>query len=157
MSSCTSSTILHTFQTEPRKFNQFLSIHDEVLARELGHALPDSVNLSMSYQGIPRVIVPTLRTAIHRNESLEIQVLILSESSESVIEGSLLWRPLAAEKFQSIPLQHIHRGVYHATLPLIPKDVEIFEYYVRAKVGAQFLYFLPAAPERTQTIIVLDE
>ncbi|MGC8561204.1 MAG: twin-arginine translocation signal domain-containing protein [Phycisphaerae bacterium] len=147
---------LANLEQHTRKYNQFLSIHDEVLSYELGHALPDSVNLSMSYQGVPRVIVPTLRTAIYRNESLEIQVFILAEASESFIDGSLLWRPLAAEKFQSIPLQHIHRGVYHATLPLIPKDVEIFEYYIHAKVGAQSLYFPPAAPERTQTIIVLD-
>ncbi len=148
---------LANFEQHTRKFNQFLSIHDEVLARELGHALPDSVNLSMSYQGVARVIVPTLRTAIHRNESLELQVLILAEASGSLIDGLLLWRPLAAHTFRSIPLQHIHRGVYHVKLPLMPKDVEVFEYYIQAKIGTQSVYFPPAAPERTQTIIVLND
>ncbi|NNM84335.1 MAG: twin-arginine translocation signal domain-containing protein [Phycisphaerales bacterium] len=146
---------LANLEQHTRTRDQFLNLHDTVLQRELGHALPESANPVMTYQGEARLIVPTLRTSIQRGESLELQVLILSDAAESSIRGSLMWRPLAEETFKPIALEHIRRRVYRAKLPPMPKRVEIFEYYIQADTGTHTLSFPPSAPQQNQTVVVV--
>ena len=148
---------LANLEQHTRTRNQFLNLHDTVLEQALGRPLPESAEPVMAYQGEPRLIVPTLRTAIERAESLELQVLILADAAESSITGALMWRPLAKGRFKSIALQHSHRGVYRAKLPPMPKRVEIFEYYIQANVKDRVLHFPPTAPRQNQTVVVVPD
>ncbi|MGC8541911.1 MAG: alpha-glucuronidase family glycosyl hydrolase [Phycisphaerae bacterium] len=140
-----------------RKRNRFLDVHDAALARALGHSLPAEVQPSLEYHGQPRLVVPTLRTAIRHNEALMLEIIILTRALShrpTAVKGQLHWRPLGAGEFHSLALTHIARGVYCVTLPVMPASVDIFEYFVTADADGKALFFPATAPELNQTVVV---
>ena len=59
-------------------FQGFLNASGEVLVKLLGQPLPPEAMPSTQYLGPPRVIVPTVRTTVSRDESLSIKAIVLS-------------------------------------------------------------------------------
>jgi hypothetical protein len=107
---------------------------------------------SREYTGPARIITPTVRTAIPRDETLNLKVIILDSAPPRAAE--VRYRPLGHGKYVTAPLRHIARGVYSVTLSNASDD---FEYYVRVMTaqGKELLY--PAtAPEMNQTVVVTD-
>jgi hypothetical protein len=151
LATVTNSSELGTIANwEQHNFPILLDAPGVELEKLIGHPLNEDMKLPRSYDGPPRVIVPTVRTMAGENEMLRLRVLILSNAPPS--EAAINWRPLGASRYESQELVHIGRGVYEAKLPLGSADVE---YYIDAKVNDQQLFFPASAPELPQTVIVL--
>ena len=74
----------------------------EELAKILGEPLPADAQLTQSYRGPTRIIVPTTRTSLAANEALKLKVIILSEAPPRA--ATLYWRKLGERRFAKIPL-----------------------------------------------------
>jgi len=121
----------------------------EELRKILG---PDTRNegfLSKVYLGSPRIIVPALRGSLEEGESLKLKVIILAKGQPASAE--LFWRPLGKGKFTAVPLEKAARGVYGVTVSNANQDIE---YYVRASVDGQEVFFPATAPDLNQTVVV---
>src|SRR5262249_40831694 len=117
---------------ENRTFTVLLDGTAAQLAGLLGTDLPPAPQPSPRYSGPPRVIVPTVRGAAFERESLEVRVLVLAESPPE--SGTVYWRRLGGP-LHSVPLRHVDRGVYVATLPSRAARGLGFEYYVEVRFG----------------------
>ena len=76
------------------------------IAAALGRPLPAEASLPRGYDGPERLIVPTLRTLLERGEPLRVEAIALGDV-ESV---QLVWRPLAAGTWTSVPLVRVARA-----------------------------------------------
>jgi hypothetical protein len=127
--------------------NIILKPNDE-LAKILGRELPAAAGLAGTYTGPPRLIVPAARTLLMTGEPLALKVIILAAAPPT--EVSLCWRPLGRGSFQTMPLVHVARGVYEVTCADTAQDLE---YYLKARVGDQEIFFPPTAPAICQTAV----
>jgi hypothetical protein len=119
------------------------------LARLLEAPLPAAAQLSHSYRGPTRVIVPTTRTSLALGEPLNLKVIILSETAPR--SATLSWRKLGARRFTTAPLKPVARGVYHGQVPASADD---FEYFIEVDSGgAKSISFPVAAPKCGQTVV----
>ena len=128
----------------------FLTAHDGEMISATGQSLPRSTELSRSYAGPSRLIVPTVRTEVAAGESLKLKVIVLdAQPAKSAV---LYWRPLGKGPFQSIRVEHVGRAVYQAVLPPATQD---FEYYIQAQTTEGKTLVWPAtSPRLNQTVIV---
>jgi hypothetical protein len=141
---------LANLEQHNRKFLRFLDAHDEALAKALAAPLPDSVRLSQTYTGPPRVVVPTVRTSASKGESLSLTVL--APSREPAKGVAVYWRVLGEKEFQKIAAKHTARAVYRAQLAPASDD---FEYYVEVEASSGAKLHWPAtAPSLNQTVVV---
>jgi hypothetical protein len=138
---------------EMQTFPVVLRKPGEELANILGEALPAEAMPSSQYTGVPRLIVPTVRTGILSGESLTIKAIVLGIVPKEVV---LYWRPLGAGEFKQVPMQRLPRGGYVATLPAAQMK-EDFEYYIESKDAKTVLKFPATAPDRNQTVVVVKE
>ena len=123
----------------------------EELARILGEPLPANAQLTQSYHGPTRIIVPTTRTSLAADEALTLKVIILSEAPPRA--ATLCWRKLGERRFAKIPLRLVARGVYSVQVPASAKDD--FEYYIQAEPErGQPVYFPATAPRLNQTVVI---
>jgi Malectin domain len=123
----------------------------EELAKMLGEALPAEAQLTQSYHGPMRIIVPTTRTSLAANETLKLKVIILSEAPPRT--ATLCWRKLGQRRFEKLPLKLVARGVYSVQLPAGAKDD--FEYYIQVEPErGKPVYFPATAPKLNQTVVV---
>jgi len=120
----------------------------EELGKLLGKDIPSTAQLPRTYDGPPRVIVPTVRTALVRGEALNLKVLILAK--EKPAEATLHWRELGEGEYATAPLANVARGVYRVSCPETAKDIE---YYVRVWVDNEEVFFPPSAPLVGQTVV----
>jgi hypothetical protein len=121
------------------------------LKRILGN-LPVEAIPSGEYTGKTRIIVPTVRTAIAKNENLEIRILILSE--KPVKKVNLYYRELGTGKFIQINTIHIARGVYSANIDVRNHNNKDFEYYIHAiDADDKGVIYPVTAPEMNQSVI----
>jgi len=98
----------------------------------------------------PRIIVPTLRSNVSKDEALRLTFIVLQQQPPA--EVTLLWRPLGAGEFRKIPAQLEARATYHVTLP---RTEESFEYRIEAKTADGKTILWPAtAPKMNQTVVV---
>jgi hypothetical protein len=120
------------------------------LTAALGAPLPPDVLPPIQYQGVPRIIVPTVRTLLAPGEVLRLKVIVLdNRPAES---AAVLWRPLGSGPFRAAPLRHVARAVYQVDLPPSGGD---FEYRIEAKtVDGINLTWPAAAPAIHQTVVV---
>jgi hypothetical protein len=125
----------------------------EELAQILGEALPAEAMPSSQYTGVPRLIVPTVRTGILAGESLALKAIVLGIKPADV---AVYRRPLGTSKFQRAAMRRLPRGGFVATLPAAEMTNDI-EYYIEAKNGADTLKFPATAPARNQTVVVVKE
>jgi hypothetical protein len=138
-------------QQHTRMHNHFLDQYDTDLAKITGAPLPVTAAPSGSYAGPDRLIVPTVRTRVAAGERLTLTVILLGHGPAGAsASGSLYWRPLGSDAFARVPLAHVARSVYRATIPACSKNVTAFEYYVKAGN----LVFPATAPKLDQTVVV---
>ena len=119
----------------------------------LGAPLPPSARPAATYNGPPRLIVPTVGTPGRPPRATDLKVILLS-SAPPTDGGALFWRPLGRGLFSRVPLDHVARAVYRVTLPPVPAGVWAIEYYIRAKAGTETLLWPPTAPTTNQTLVV---
>ena len=126
----------------------------EELAKILSEKLPEDADAPMSYDGPARLIVPTARTSLTAGEDLRLKVIALGP--QKVENGAVYWRPLGKGQFESMPLQHVARGVYSAQIPAGRIRETDFEYYVQAAIGRDKVTFPATAPTMNQTVVVVQ-
>lgn len=129
----------------------------EELARLLGEPLPADAQPSKIYEGPARVFLPTIRSSVAAGESLTLKAVAVSRQPVSRVE--LSWRPMGETskpgKFTAVPMTHIARGWYAATLPADATRGWMIEYYVRATTrDGQSIRFPATAPDVNQTVVV---
>ncbi|MGE5609311.1 MAG: malectin domain-containing carbohydrate-binding protein [Bacillota bacterium] len=126
----------------------------EELARAIGHELPAEAQLESAYAGAMRVIVPTARPSVRAGETLALKVRVLS--AHSVREAAVYWRNLGQGAYTRVPLTHVVRGVYKATIPAAASGVDAIEYYVEATSEAGDTAVFPATAKKlNQTVVVM--
>jgi hypothetical protein len=118
------------------------------LQKILKQELLASAQLSNSYDGPPRVIVPTVRTLLAPGEALSLRVMILASGQPA--EAALYWRGMGTGRYAAVPLQKIARGVYRVTCPDTSGDLE---YYIKVRFNAEEIFFPATAPRTNQTVI----
>lgn len=131
---------------------KFLPAHDELLAQALGSALPEEAEPSKSYQGVARIIVPTVRTQVDKGESLRLKVIVLDKTLPRTV--AICWRPLGNGNFEKLNLRNIGRATYEAQFPATEGS---FEYYIEAETADGSNLIWPAtAPRICQTVVAWD-
>jgi hypothetical protein len=114
----------------------------------LGGELPASVRLPRTYDGPPRLVVPTVRTLLASGEPLRLKVIILTRGKN--VEATMHWREMGRGAYVSVPLEKVGRGVYLALCPETEKDIE---YYIRVRTAGQEIMFPATAPVINQTVV----
>ncbi len=135
------------------KFMRMLTEHDEFLKSVLGEDLPVEVRPWKDYRGGKTIIVPTARTHLAADESLNLKVIILSKNGFT--DAALFWRPMGKGEFEKVELKHIARAVYSVSMPADKIAAKDFEYYIKAEFNSGGeLYFPASAPAINQTVVV---
>lgn len=116
----------------------------------IGKELPASCWPSDKILDINRIIIPTLRTTLRRNENFRIKVLIPVNDLKS---AKLFWKPLGRNNFNQTDLQNVNRSVWMAEIASqsITGD---FEYYIEVKSSAGSIRFPSTHPVNNQTVVV---
>ena len=140
---------IDNLERHSRKKLQFLTAHDNLLAKALGAPLPKEIELSKTYAGASRIIVPTVRTQVKAGESMRVKIIVLDNERPST--SALYWRPLGGGDYRKVELRHVGRAVYEAKLPPASGS---FEYYVAAQTSGGKLVWPAAAPRINQTVVV---
>jgi len=135
---------------EQHNFPAAIEKPGEVLRKLLGADLPTEANLARAYEGLLRIIVPTVRTSREAGEALKLKIIVLAANPPQ--DAVLYWRELGGPNFQAVPLRKNARSVYAAELPASEGDIE---YYVKASAREGDAYFPSTAPALNQTVIVL--
>jgi len=120
---------------------------DETLIEGLGNDLPADANPSKEYSGQASIKVTTRQTQIYLGSSLNLRVVIVGNHCQPVLK----WRSLGSENYQTVPLDHIAKGVYNVTISDPEAD---FEYYIVADSGSETLFYPASAPEINHAVIV---
>ncbi|MBM4024974.1 MAG: hypothetical protein FJ280_06140, partial [Planctomycetes bacterium] len=123
------------------------------LAEILGEPLPPEAGPSDTYDGPPRLIVPTVRTSLMTGEDLRLKVIALGAQKPRA--SDLYWRPLGQGPFEKVPLEHVARSVYSVQLPAAQIGESDIEYYVQASVGTGTIRFPASAPAVSQAVVIL--
>lgn len=127
----------------------------EKLAGFLGRPLPADAVAADHYVGPAKIIVPTVRTSLHKGESLSLKIII--PGLKSTREASLNWRPLGKGSFKSIPVERVARAVYSARIPADAIQNTDFEYYISAiSTDNKPLVFPASAPKINQTVVIMQ-
>jgi hypothetical protein len=71
----------------------------------------------------------------------------MAQGLQHPVKGTLLYRRLGKGTYQTIPLTHVNRAVYIATIPPQKHD---YEYYITSESSS----FPVTAPDINQTVIV---
>jgi hypothetical protein len=121
----------------------------------LGEPLSAEAMPSDSYDGPPRLIVPTARTSLEAGEDLRLKVIFVGAKTPG--NGAMYWRPLGKGTFERLPLEHVARGVCSVRLLASQIGGNDIEYYVQASVGTDTLRFPVTAPAMNQTVVVVQK
>jgi hypothetical protein len=131
---------------------KFLTAHDALLVQTRGAALPQEVEVSKTYAGPARIIVPTVRTQVSKGESLRLKIIVLDKALPASV--TLYQRPLGKGTYRKIPCHNIGRATYSVELPAAQ---DTFEYYITAQTASGHKLTWPAsAPQISQTVVVWD-
>jgi hypothetical protein len=124
----------------------------EELAKMLGENLPTEAMPSSQYTGIPRLVVPTVRTGLVVGESLTVKAIVLGLEPREV---TAYWRPLGIGEFTRVEMKRLPRGGYVTTIPAAELQGD-FEYFIEAKDANTTLTFPVTAPQRYQSVVVIE-
>ncbi len=128
----------------------FLSLYDKRLEKILGEPLPPSVRPARTYQGKPRLFVPTCPGLAEKGQRPALEAIFLDR--EPPREVLLHWRILGEGPFKALPLGHAGRGVYKVQLP--PPGEEGLEFYLTATTASGVrLAWPPTAPGLCRTLL----
>jgi hypothetical protein len=116
---------------------------------QAGGTLPQDKEPSQKYGGKKYITCMPLRTLVTPAEVLTIKALIMGDVNNAVLH----YRRLGSNSFNSIPMTHVARSVFKAT---IPRQKEDFEWYVMAKTSLGDVVFpVTAEADRMyQTVVV---
>jgi hypothetical protein len=123
------------------------------LADLLGEPLPADAMPSDSYEGPPRLMVPTARASLTAGEDLRLKIIAVGATAPA--KGDVYWRPLGKGTFEKVSLEHVARSVYSACIPAAQIAGNDIEYYVQVSVGAGTIRFPVTAPVLNQTVVVV--
>lgn len=110
----------------------------------LGTPLPSNAWPDREYDGPPRMIVPTVRTQVAGDETIQLKVILLAAPADN---AHVCWRFIGADEDHIVPLEPIGRSVYRAVIPPGEGDIE---YFIHEPVNS--LRF-PASGGINQTVI----
>jgi len=134
---------------------EVLTKHDSLISVFSRALLPDECELRKDFSGASRIILPTRRTVLEKDENLNLKVIVLSEKSVKGV--TLFWRHLGEKKYIKIPFDHNARGVYNTILASSEiKNMDI-EYYVEAIAGNDKLYFPATAKNINQSVVIMAD
>ncbi|MFH0990551.1 MAG: malectin domain-containing carbohydrate-binding protein [bacterium] len=123
---------------------------DKALTDTLGITLPSTCELSKNYVGQARIIVPTVRSSIAKEESLTLKIIAIDK--QPVKSVAVRIRRYGGGPWQTVTTTHLARAVYQSILPSALDD---FEYYVESTLADGRKLVWPAmAPRMNQTVIV---
>jgi hypothetical protein len=126
------------------------------LSAALGSNLPLDLQPPKEYEGEPRIIVPTLRSVVQRDEELLLKVMFLDAQPPRQL--TLYYRPLAQGEFTRLPLTNVARGVYRVKVPPLAGEAVALEYYIQAETHAGRKVVFPAtSPTINQTVVVISK
>ncbi|MGB9688863.1 malectin domain-containing carbohydrate-binding protein [Thermogutta sp.] len=123
---------------------------DAQLVKLVGEEILADGSLPRTYEGPPRIIVPSVRSLLSRGESLQLKVILLGWQNA---EASLQWRAIGAGTYQSVPLTHVARSVYRTTIPA-EQLPDIVEYFIEVRSGDKVTRYPATAPEIGLTAVV---
>lgn len=119
----------------------------------LGEPLPARARLSCTYDGAPRLVVLTKRTALDPGETFLAKALLLDNTP--ALDGALHWRPLGQSEFKAEPIVRAGRNAFAARIAADQVPADGFEYYLEATTaGGQTVRWPVTAPDLNQTVIV---
>lgn len=123
------------------------------IAEAIGEDLPPDAMPAKTYDGPAKIIVPTVRTHLTKGESLNLNIILLS--NDSPVKAALYFRTLGADKYEKIELTHLARATYSAAVPAEKIKNNDFEYHIKTTLpGGNQIYFPATAPKMNQTIVV---
>jgi hypothetical protein len=133
---------------------QFWPVVVDAPARKLevamGRARPNDARPPMTYQGRPRIVVPTVRNVVRQKEALIVKLVVLDNRPPASVTAA--WRPLGDGEFRKLSAQHVARATYRVALP--PAD-DSFEYRIEVvAAGGESLVWPATAPAMNQTVVV---
>lgn len=139
---------------EQHTFPKLIEEPAKALAGILGTPLPESSQLRPTFQGAPRLIVPTKRSLLDAGEAFECRAVLLDRTPAKTV--TFHWRKLGEEKFSSYTLSPV-RQTYFGTIPA-SNFGDDFEYYVEAQLsGGEVLRWPPTAPMINHAVMLLAE
>ncbi|HSD67889.1 MAG TPA: hypothetical protein VLF95_14370, partial [Vicinamibacteria bacterium] len=130
----------------PRVFEQPAREIEAALGREL----PPDARLGRTYVGSERLVVPTDRTALEPGEPLRLEAIVMGEGQARSVQ--LAWRPMGSGSWNEVPLRHVARGVWRASLAPPAGDIE---YAVEAISGTGAALQVPAGGRGAPRTVVL--
>ncbi len=143
-----------------RRQQKHVTGHDAAIEAALGGPIPAEAQLSMTYAGPARIIVPTVRTVAEPGEALALKAMVLTPGCGKGDDGApavtLHWRPMGKGDFAKVPLRHVARRVYRGTLPAAPAGATAVEYYLEAEAGGTKLVWPATAPALNQTVVTSE-
>ncbi len=134
-------------------FPLMLDPSEKAITEATGEPLTLKATLPREYPGHVRLFVPVVRTLLRAGEPLRLDAVVLGAEAPVVI---CHWRPLGDQRFRSVPLAPVGRGVRRVVLPARELQQD-FEYYVEATTDRKVLRFPPTAPELNQTVVLIAE
>jgi len=135
---------------EQHTFPGMLDTPGQELAGLLGEPLPaDAVLSRQQSPTTTRLIMPTVRTAVQQGETLNLRAIVSNCSAPGRV--TLWWREMGRGDFAAVPMTHVDRSVYAASLP-VSTDVE---YYIEALGEGDALRWPATAPKLNQTVVVI--
>ena len=136
------------WQQHVMTFSVWMPGHE--IERLTGAPLPENCWPSPKSLLEPRIIVPTVRTALRRGEDLRLEVLL---PGCDVRSARIHWKGLAGKSVSTLDLARVTRSVWVAHVP--PAELnDDFEYFIEVKTPDQTLRYPAGAPERTQSVVV---
>jgi hypothetical protein len=103
-----------------------------------------------AYPGAPRIIVPTVRSAVCKDEALNLTFIVLDNQPAKSV--TVAWRPLGMGDFRRGEARLLSRATYQVKIPV---SKESFEYRLEAETADGKTILWPAtAPEMNQTVVV---
>jgi hypothetical protein len=116
-----------------------------------GKLLPAECRPGDKQLDVRRMIVPTVRTALRRGESLRLEALFYGERPKSVV---VKWRTLGGSAYETLGFEHHARNVYSVSIPAMKINKD-FEYYIDAEGNDGSHHLFPATtPTIHQTVVV---
>jgi hypothetical protein len=138
--------------------NTVLDIPQKRLETLSGKPVPHSVAAWNDYRGRERIFIPTLRTTVLSDETLNLDIIV--HTAKPPKTAVLFWKTMGTnEPYQKTALRPVHGNHYTATLPPLNAKRNAIEYYIEAETEnpqgiTSLLRFPSTAPELNQTVIV---
>ncbi len=141
-----------TFEQSKTFWYRAIEVPTGQLAKVLGREMPLDAVFGKTYNGRPKIIIPTVRTSLEKGEGLRLKVIVLD--TETAKDVTVNYRPMGSDnEYTTARLNHVARGVFELTLGDIDDDIE---YHIKAElVDGKTLVYPVAAPELNQTVVVM--